>query len=158
MCIWFKNQPYSEIIDLNSKFKEYQNICEGKHEKIRYYLEWKEDILKSFSKLDTPDKFTNFKHYLLYCKRYNHNIDKNNLTLLAFITTPILNQVVQSVKNTITDGYILNWFDGILFFISIFLSIGILIKTINEDGGKYSFYSDLLEIVEEIEKSSKEKE
>lgn len=132
-------QPYSEIIDLSSEWKEYRKLCKGTSEKYVYYLDWKKHITEEISKLDDLGKMENFKHYLINNNRVNKSIYIQFVPLMIFCFTIIFGETFQEA-----DSF------------SMLAGIGITLLFIlwkNDYYNKeYCFYCDVLEILEEVYK------
>ncbi len=133
-----RNQPYAEIINLQNELKEYRKLCVGKSDKFKYYLDWKKHIIEKFSKLDSPDKIINFKHYLISENRINKNANAYLVAILICCITLYFNKL--DIKY--------DWFSLI---ISIILIIFEIMWQSEHQNKEYCFYCDLIEIIEEIE-------
>lgn len=134
-----KHIPYSEIIDISAELKEYRKLCRRKSKKFKYYLEWKEYISEKISRLDTPDKKENFKHYLINHNRVNKNTNSYFITLMIFCVNLYINKIDVKIN-----------------FLSLTISIIIIMFQMIYQSDvyekEYCFYCDLIEILEEIEK------
>ncbi|MCM1474354.1 MAG: hypothetical protein NC040_09865 [Muribaculaceae bacterium] len=138
-----KHAPYSEIIDISEELKEYRKLCRGKSKKFIYYLDWKKYISEKISRLDTPDKKENFKHYLINHNRVNKNTNSYFITLMIFCMNLYINKI--DVK-----------FNFLSLTISIIIIIFQMIYQSDVYEKEYCFYCDLIEILEEIEKEEAE--
>lgn len=138
-----KYAPYSEIIDISEELKEYRKLCRGKSKKFIYYLDWKKYISEKLSRLDTPDKKENFKHYLINHNRVNKNTKSYFITLMIFCMNLYINKI-----------------DAKFNFLSLTISITIILFQMIYQSDiyekEYCFYCDLIEILEEIEKEEAE--
>lgn len=132
-------QPYFETVDLEFELKEYRKLCRGTSKKFTYYLDWKKYISDKFSKLDSPDKTENFKHYLINNSRVNKSIYIQSVPIMIFYFTIIFGEIFQ-------DADLLSLFIGVMF--TLFF---ILFENDYYEKEHY-FYCDLIEILEEIEK------
>ena len=139
-----KHAPYSEIIDISEELKEYQKLCRGKSKKFIYYLDWKKYISEKLSRLDTPDKKENFKHYLINHNRVNKNINSYFITLMIFCINLYINKIDAN-------------FDLFSLTISIAIIIFQMVYQSDVYEKEYCFYCDLIEILEEIEKKEEDK-
>lgn len=139
-----KHAPYSEIIDISEELKEYKKLCRGKSKKFIYYLNWKKDISEKISRLDTPDKKENFKHYLINHNRVNKNTNSYFITLMIFCMNLYISKI-----------------DAKFNFFSLTISIAIIIFQIVYQSDvyekEYCFYCDLIEILEETENKEEDK-
>ena len=136
-----KNQPYSEIIDLQKELKEYRKLCRGKSKEFTYYLDWKQYMVKQIQKLKEPDKkdkIINFKHFLINANRVNKNINQVFITIMIFIGT------IMFTKTNLKIDFPLLLL--LLIAIMLFLLLGH-----DKNNKEYCFYCDLIEIVKEIE-------
>lgn len=138
-----KYEPYLEIIDISAELKEYRKLCRGKSKKFIYYLDWKKYISEKISRLDTPDKKENFKHYLINHNRVNKNTNSYFITLMIFCMNLYINKI-----------------DAKFNFFSLTISIIIILFQMIYQSDvyekEYCFYCDLIEILEEIEKKETE--
>ena len=132
-----KNQPYTEIIDLQKELKEYKNLCEGKNSKFKYYLDWKEHITKKLVKLGDNDKNENFLHYLINQKRYRGKTDSIIMPVMVFCFSLYFN------KSDLVG-------DVISFLILILITMSFMIIYSDECHKNYCFYCDTIEILQEI--------
>lgn len=138
-----KYAPYSEIINISEELKEYRRLCRRKSKKFTYYLDWKKYISEKVSRLDTPDKRENFKHYLINHNRVNKNTNSYFITLMIFCMNPFINYYTP--KSNIIN---------IIITISIILFL--LLFSHDANNKEYCFYCDLIEVLEEIEKKEAE--
>lgn len=139
-----KHAPYSEIIDISEELKEYRKLCRGKSNKFIYYLDWKKYISEKLSRLDTPDKKENFKHYLISHNRVNKSVDSYFVTFMLFCATTLINKL-----NIV--------YDIVSLIVTILIILLEIIYQVNFHDKEYCFYCDLIEILEEIEKKEADK-
>ena len=138
-----KYKPYREILDLQSELKEYKRLCKSKSKKFTYYSDWKSHIISLISKIDSPEKVNNFKHYLINYKRVNKSVTALYIPIIIFVMTVVFNQ--QEFKSN-------------LVVITIWL-LYVVIKTIKENvnyNKNLFFYKDIIDIIDEIEREKRE--
>ena len=136
-----KNQPYSEIIDLQKELNEYRKLCRGKSKKYTYYLDWKQYMVEQLQKLKEPDKkdkIINFKHFLINYNRENKNLNQVFIAIMIFVVSILLN------KTNIE----MNFFSLMLI---VFIIMVCMLLARDNNNKEYCFYCDLIEIIEEIE-------
>ena len=136
-----KNQPYSEIIDLQKELKEYRKLCRGESKEFTYYLDWKRYMVEQIQKLKEPDKkdkIINFKHFLISNSRVNKNINQVFIAIMIFVGTILLNK---------TD-FKIDFFALVVIVLIIIVS---MLLAHDRNNKEYCFYCDLIDIVEEIE-------
>ena len=148
-----KNQPYSEIINLQDELKEYTKLCDCKSNKFTYYLDWKEYITKKLDYLDSYDKLENFKHYLLYKKRNAEHFNSAFLSLIIFALTFYLNNIFKAFANTAETQITIDIIFCLLITMYAITNIGKESKKLNQE---YCYYCDLIEIIEEKQDEQKE--
>ncbi|EGC02480.1 hypothetical protein CUS_5434 [Ruminococcus albus 8] len=141
-----KNQPYSEIIDLQKELKEYKKLCRGKKSKFKYYLDWKEHITENLLKLDDNDKKENFLHYLINRKRGSGVAKSIYMPLILSVIALYVNNIV----NTSTENKYGIAANVIALVIFILLIIFFVVKDSFGYHDDYCFYCDTIEILEEI--------
>lgn len=141
-----KNQPYSEIIDLQKELKEYKKLCRGKKSKFKYYLDWKEHITENLSILDDNDKKENFLHYLIDRKRGSGVAKSIYMPLILSVIALYVNNIV----NTSTENKYGIAANVIALVIFILLIIFFVVKDSFGYHDEYCFYCDTIEILEEI--------
>lgn len=135
-----KKQLYFEIIDLQSELNEYRKLCKNKSKKYTYYLDWKKHISDKLAKLDSHDKIENFKHYLINYNRVSHNITSYYITLMIFSLNFYFSKI-DTKLNTLS------------LIISIIIIVSAMIYDSDFYNKEYCFYCDLIEIIEEKEKT-----
>lgn len=138
-------QPYSEIIDLQAELKEYKKLCFRKSKKFTFYLEWKTHIIKRINMLGDSEKVENFKHYILNHKRTYKNFNSSYVTLMVFCLSLLFNKLIVAYLPDL---------DIISSILIITFVMFVMIKESNNNDKEYCFYSDLVDITEELQTKS----
>lgn len=147
-----KNQPYSEIIDLQKELKEYKKLCRGKKSKFKYYLDWKEHITENLLKLDDNDKKEKFLHYLINRKRGSGVAKSIYMPLILSVSALYVNKIVNTSTEKVSEriANIIESANDIALVIFIILIIFFVVKDSFGYHDDYCFYCDTIEILEEI--------
>ncbi len=137
-----KNQPFKEIIDLKSEYKDYKALCRNESSKYDYYDDWRDYLLNDvFSKI--PEKhINNFKHFLSY-HSYWEGISVNILlsTLIALVPLIINITYSEAQKQNI-----------IAMTLSVLMAAWLIIWNYFSSMSYAKFIGDLLEVYEIFEK------
>lgn len=141
-------QSYYEIIKLDEELKDYKLLCKGKSKKYKYYSDWKTHISEILSKfvlcdeLETYKNIENFKHYLINHKRVNKNINMYFVSVMIFFMSIFFNSYFNKMK-----------YSFVVLLITALVVVGLIIIQSDSNDKEYCFYCDLIDIVEEMEKS-----
>ena len=139
-----RNNPYSEIINLNAELSEYKKLCRGKSKKYTKYTEWKDHIVELLSKIENERNLIDFKHYCINIQRPSAG-QGNMFVQLILVLLPIYLTLV-SVPNKE------------LFLIICFIILtAMAVAGYNDLEMPNRFYDDILEVIGEMEREMKEK-
>ena len=135
-----RNNPYSEIINLNDELSEYKKLCRGKSKKYTRYTEWKDHIVELLSKINNERDLIDFKHYYINIQR--PSIGQGNLFVqLILVLMPIYLNVIPVPHKEVLI---------VVYFIVLTI---VTVIAYNDLEMPNRFYDDILEIIGEIEKN-----
>lgn len=134
-----KKQPYYEIINIQKELNEYKKLCKNKSKKFKYYLDWKHYMKPMLERLDDDVKISNFKHYIINMKRTENNLNQVYVAIILFAYTSLITFVKMDL-NIISGAFLIM----VLLFMALLSH-----DDYNKD---CCFFSDVIEIIEEIEK------
>jgi len=132
-------QPYFEIINIQKELNEYKKLCKNKSKKFKYYLDWKHYMKPLLERLDDSEKTTNFKHFIINKKRTENNTNQVYVAIILFAYTTLISFVKMD----------LNILSGAFLIIVLLFMVVLSHDDYNKD---CCFFSDVIEIIEEIEK------
>ena len=133
-------KPFSEILDLKSELKEYRRLCKQKSKKYTYYSEWKEHIVGQLLQLDSSTTLDDFKHYCIHIGRAEKWYTMAISEITAALISAAISLLFPEQKLIITM---------LIFSIAFTAFLG-LNATKTRDN---YFYSDIVDIIEELQKS-----
>ncbi len=134
-----RNNPYSEIINLNAELSEYKKLCRGKSKKYTKYTEWKDHIIELLSKIENERDLIDFKHYCINIQR--PSIGQGNLFVQLIL-------VLLSIYLTLVSVPYKEAFLVICFVVLTAMTV----IAYNDLEMPNRFYGDVLEIISEMEK------
>ena len=128
--------------DLTEEHKEYSLLCQGKSEKYRFYTDWEDHVKLRLKSFQTPKDLYNFKRYCKNCERTASQIPTVYWAYVALMIPMIIDFVLIGIPDLLK----VSWSVGVLIYI-----ISESRKVVRES----FFYTDIIEIIEEIEKENK---
>lgn len=155
---------YNDIIDLDKELKIYHKLCRGKCKEYAYYSDWKEHIENQFSQISSERRKEDFKALLRLRQRNASNLKGFASSMVIFVATLLLNKAIPDhlCKNDTADEYSI-FISLIIYSIFTFAWIYLLVwifsyigKETLSEGRVKAFYTDLLEILDKMEKKEKE--
>ncbi len=130
----------STNIDLQSERKDYIECSKGKSEKYKQYTDWKKHITELIQKLPTTEDFENFKYKCVVKKRTLNSA----FEMYGIYIVLLFGCFAQLIQSFITCLLVLVMIIGLIFH---------SIKEHKQIVYENSFYIDLLDIIEELEKN-----
>lgn len=146
-----QNQPYFEVINLDSEIKQYNNICRNKCNRIRTYSEWEKHITEDcLSKFQTFEQLRNFKHYLLYKQKMIVEATGIGFTIFPTLFTAIFSYLLSA--KILTFFSFVQETTQLNALFSALITFLLAIKYRNFILQQQLFYSDFISIINEFER------
>lgn len=132
---------YSEIMDLKKEQKEYSLLCQGKSKAFIHYSDWSQHIENCLRKFQNKQDLRNFKHY---CRNFERSSLQTSTLFISYVLFMI---------PIIIDEF---WFDipFLLMMPYLLWIIKVVISKNTEVIRESYFYTDVIEVIENLEKGS----
>ncbi len=155
---------YSEIIDLPKEQEIYHKLCMNKCKEYRYYSQWKAHIEALFSQIHSDTRRTDFKAFLRMRERNASSLQGFGLSMITFSVAILIDKFFPDCSFTVSDNMQTSeWIIIIGSFISILIGTAVFVwfmisigKNILSENRDKAFYSDLLDILDNMEKKEGE--
>jgi hypothetical protein len=136
-----KKKPFIEIINWKKEIKEYKHVCMGRSNEFTYYSEWKEHIISLLDKIKNENDMENFKHFC----RNRERSTRSSPTLYFELMVVFITVYIGNVLDKPNPFLLISMFVIAMFFIML------PHKAYEKE---HYFYIDILEIIEEKEKTN----